>query len=241
MRTLGPHERRRIYLIRHAEVSYFSETGAPLDPRSVTLTERGRQQAIEMAAALADVPFDRAVCSGMPRSRETAVAVLAGRKIRIEDDADFREIRAGRLRDIPPERRRAELVHVLESAALTGASFAGGESFAAFEERVLAATMRLLGTSDWRRLLLVAHDAVNRVLLAWAAQAGLRAIAAFEQDKCCLNVVDLDIVDGTIERRIIRLMNYTPYDATKARLFLTSMEQVFGGYVGSTLVPTQDP
>jgi broad specificity phosphatase PhoE len=138
----------------------------------------------------------------MPLSRETAVAILAGREIRIEDEADFREIKAGRLRDIPPERRRAELVRVLESAALTGASFAGGESFAAFEERVLAALMRLLGTSDWRRLLLVAHDAVNRVLLAWAAQARLGALAAFEQDMCCLNVIDLDMVDGIIERRI---------------------------------------
>jgi broad specificity phosphatase PhoE len=236
-----PPERRRIYLMRHAEVSYFSEAGAPLDPRYVTLTERGRQQASEMAAALADVPFDRAVCSGMPRSRETAVAVMAGRQIRIEDEADFREIKAGRLRNIPPERRRAELVRVLESAALTGASFAGGESFAAFEERVLAALMRLLGTSGWRRLLLVAHDAVNRVLLAWAAQSGLKALAAFEQDMCCLYVIDLDMVDGIVERRIIRLMNYTPYDATKARLFLTSMEQVFGRYVGATLAPTKDP
>jgi broad specificity phosphatase PhoE len=236
-----PPERPRIYLMRHAEVSYFSEAGAPLDPRHVTLTERGRQQASEMAAALADVPFDRTVCSGMPRSRETAVAVLAGRQIRIEDEADFREIKAGRLRNIPPERRRAELVRVLEAAALTGASFAGGESFVAFEERVLAALMRLLGTSSWRRLLLVAHDAVNRVLLAWAAQSGLKALAAFEQDMCCLNVIDLDIVDGTIERRIIRLMNYTPYDATKARLFLTSMEQVFGRYVGATVAPTRDP
>jgi phosphoserine phosphatase len=124
---------------------------------------------------------------------------------------------------------------------VTAASQLASNVLDLFEERVLAATMRLLGASDWRRLLLVAHDAVNRVLLAWAAQAGLRAIAAFEQDMCCLNVVDLDIVDGTIERRIIRLMNYTPYDATKARLFLTSMEQVFGGYVGSTLAPTQDP
>jgi hypothetical protein len=36
-------------------------------------------------------------------------------------------------------------------------------------------------------------------------------------------------------------MNYTPYDATKAKLFLTSMEQVFGRYVSSALAPTKDP
>ena len=226
-------QRRRIYLMRHAEVSYFSETGAPLDPRHVNLTERGRGQAAAMAAALAAVAFDRAICSGMPRSRETAAAVLGGRDLAIEDEPDFREIKAGRLRDVPPERRRAELVYVLESAALAGATFAGGEAFAAFEERVLAAFARLLAAPGWRRLLLVAQDAVNRVLLAWAAKSGLKAIAAFEQDMGCLNLIDLDMADGVVERRIIRLMNYTPYDPAKAKLFLTSMEQVFGGYVGA--------
>jgi probable phosphoglycerate mutase len=224
--------RRRIYLMRHAEVSYFGDDGTPLDPRTVGLTELGRRQAAEMATALAEVPFDRAICSGMPRSRETALAVLAGREIPLEDQPDFREIRAGRLRDIPPERRRAELVRVLERADLAGASFAGGETFAAFEERVLATFSSLVSEPGWRRLLLVAHDAVNRVLLAWAAEAGLKALAALEQDMCCLNLIDLDIVDGVVERRIIRLLNYTPYDAVKANLFMTSMERVFAGYAG---------
>jgi broad specificity phosphatase PhoE len=219
--------------MRHAEVSYFSETGAPLDPRHVSLTENGQRQAEQMAAALADVSFDRAVCSGVRRSRETARAVLAGRAVPIEDEPNFREIKAGRLRDIPPERRRAELMYVLESAALADATFAGGEAFVAFEERVLAALKRLLSDPGWRRLLIVAHDAVNRVLLAWAAQSGLSAIGAFEQDMASLNLIDLDIVEGVVERRIIRLMNYTPYDAVKAKLFLTSMEQVFGEYVSA--------
>ncbi|HEX8168762.1 MAG TPA: histidine phosphatase family protein [Beijerinckiaceae bacterium] len=229
--------RRRVYLMRHAEVSYFAADGTAVDPRSVTLTERGRAQAAAMAEALAEVPFDRAVCSGMPRSRDTAAAVLAARAIDIEDEPDFREIRAGRLREVPPERRRADLVYALESAALEGARFAGGESFMDFEARVLAAFTRLLSDPTWRRLLLVAHDAVNRVLLAWAAQAGLAALAAFEQDMGCLNLIDLDMADGMVERRIIRLVNYTPYDPVKAKLFLTSMEQVFGTYAATSPSP----
>jgi phosphoserine phosphatase len=234
MNMADVNERRRIYLMRHAEVEYFTPTGAPVDPRAVTLTPRGRNQATAMASALAGVPFDRAVCSAMPRSHETAAAILAGREhIAIEQEPDFREIKAGRLRDVPPERRNADLIYALEAAAADGACFAGGESFAGFEVRVLTAFSRLITDSGWRRLLLVAHDAVNRVLLAWAVQAGLKAIAAFEQDLCCLNLIDLDVRGDVIERRIIRLMNYTPYDKTKAKLFLTSMEQVFGGFVAA--------
>src|SRR5919112_1379025 len=87
MNMADVNERRRIYLMRHAEVEYFTATGAPVDPRAVTLTARGRDQATAMASALADVPFDRAVCSAMPRSHETAAAILTGREdIAIEQE-----------------------------------------------------------------------------------------------------------------------------------------------------------
>ena len=226
---------RRIYLVRHAEVSYFTPTGEPVDPRQVRLTENGRGQAAGLGEALAAVPFDRAISSGVPRSRETAAAILGGRQgIAIEDEPEFREIKAGRLRDVAPGRRRAELVEVFLSAHRQDASFAGGERFAAFEARVLAAMERVLADCGWRRLLLVAHDGVNRVLLAWAAQAGLASLAAFEQDMACLNLIDLRRGEDGAERRLIRLMNYTSYDPVKAKLFLTSMEQVFAAYTDAT-------
>ena len=238
MTTADGAGRRRIYLVRHAEVSYFTAAGEPVDPRKVTLTEEGRRQAAGLAEALAEVPLDRAISSGVPRSRETAAAILGARQgIAIEDEPGFREIKAGRLRDVLPERRRAELVDVFLSAAREDASFAGGERFAAFEARVLAAMARALASDGWRRLLLVAHDGVNRVLLAWAAQAGLASLAAFEQDMACLNLIDVHRAEDGAERRLIRLMNYTSYDPVKAKLFLTSMEQVFAAYTDAPSPP----
>ena len=63
--------RRRLYLIRHGEVSYF-EQGRPAPPEGVHLNEQGRAQAAAAAHALADVAFDRAAASGLPRTLETA-------------------------------------------------------------------------------------------------------------------------------------------------------------------------
>ena len=223
----GTRARRRVYLLRHGEVSYFSTAGEPLNPKEVTLTPRGREQAATMAQALIDVPFDRVVCSGLPRTRETAQVVLAGRNLPIEDKPEFREIRAGRLRDVPLERREAELVYAFEMAGQEGACFAGGESFSVFEARVTSAFEQILREPGWVRMLLVAHDGVNRVLIGWAAQAGLRAMSAFEQDMCCLNMLDFDIVDGMISRRLVKLVNLTPYDMAKMALNLTSLEHVF--------------
>ena len=48
-------QRRRIYLMRHAEVRYFEG----VHPEQVVLTERGRVQAESAAAELRDVAFDR--------------------------------------------------------------------------------------------------------------------------------------------------------------------------------------
>ena len=64
--------RRRLYLMRHAEVSYVGEH----DPEAVSLTERGREQAAAAHRALRDVDFDLVVTSSLPRTRETAEVVV---------------------------------------------------------------------------------------------------------------------------------------------------------------------
>ena len=72
--------RRRIYLLRHAEAAYLDDDGNVADDvRKVPLTPTGRIQARKQAAVLASVDFDRAVCSGLPRTLETAKHILAYR------------------------------------------------------------------------------------------------------------------------------------------------------------------
>src|SRR5262245_24537867 len=95
-KALDGARRRRIYLMRHAETSYVDEHGNAIpDSRSVPLTARGRDQADEMGRMLASIEFDVAICSGLPRTRETATRVLAGRGIPIEEFPALEEIRPG--------------------------------------------------------------------------------------------------------------------------------------------------
>src|SRR5689334_4208253 len=73
----GTASRRRLYLMRHGHVDYFApRVRATGDIHSVPLTERGRSEAEAAGKALAHVTFERAVCSGLPRTRETAEIVL---------------------------------------------------------------------------------------------------------------------------------------------------------------------
>ncbi len=224
----GTDDRRRIYLLRHGDVEYYQADGRRVEePDLVPLTDQGRRQAGLMAELLAVVPFDRALHTGLPRTVETATLVLDGRDVPLEKAGPFREIRLGRVDDLPAHRVHAEYVYGIENAAEPGARFARGEAFAEFHARVVDALIELLLTPGWTRLLLVAHGGTNRAILSWASHGGLRGMAAFEQDTCCLNVLDADVIDGEIVRRYIRLHNMTPYNLTKHGNYLTSVEQTF--------------
>jgi broad specificity phosphatase PhoE len=222
--------RRRIYLVRHGHVSYFDAEGRPINPREVRLSPWGVNQIQCLAKAMEQARIDRAVCSDYPRAVQSAELLLAGRGLAAQADPAFREIRSGRLREVAPERREQDIAYAYERAANDAARFIGGERFADFERRILDAFTALLADSGWEHLLLVSHDAVNRVLLGWTVGCGRAAMAAFEQDLACLNVLDAVTEGGRVIRRLVRAANLTPYDAVKAAMLLTGMEEVFRSY-----------
>ena len=216
--------RRRIHLLRHGEAAYRGADGAAVrDPRLVPLTARGRTEAQQMRALLADVSFDFALCSGLPRTRETAALVLQGRDLSLAIEPGLEEVEAGRSFDLP----LAHLAHPFAEAGAAGARFLGGEAIDAFRARVLEAFERQLAAATWCRALFVCHGAVNRVLLGWALGSGVAAWAALEQDSCCLNVLDVDVepATGKLLRRLVRAVNVTPYDLAKRNILLTTLEQ----------------
>jgi broad specificity phosphatase PhoE len=192
--------RRRLYLMRHAEVSYVGER----DPETVRLTERGLEQAAAAQRALADVDFDRVVTSGLPRTVETAAVVAPGREP--ERRPAFAEWRGGRLDDVPPD----ELEQVFVGSLLIrdeAARFLGGESLGEALDRVLPALDDLVA-SEWQTALAIFHGGVNRILLSHALAGGRTYFGTFEQAPACINVLDLG-ADGTW---IVRTVNYIPYD-----------------------------
>jgi probable phosphoglycerate mutase len=93
--------------MRHAEVSYFGEDGAPVNPAEVPLTEEGVAQARTVAAAFADVELDRVVTSGLPRTLETAGIVAPGHEL--ERWPELQEIRGA---VSPFSHRRAQSVPI---------------------------------------------------------------------------------------------------------------------------------
>jgi broad specificity phosphatase PhoE len=196
--------RRRLYLMRHAEVSYVGER----DPEVVRLTARGLEQAAAAHGALADVEFDFVVTSSLPRTAETAAVVAPGRAS--AQWPDFAEWRGGRLDDIPP----SELEQVFVGSLHTRdeeARFLGGESLGEALDRVLPAFDRLVA-EKWETALAVFHGGVNRILISHALAGGRTYFGNFEQAPACINVLDLDSSTGGATDWIVRTVNYIPYD-----------------------------
>src|SRR5262249_29229244 len=158
--------RRRIYLMRHGQVSYFERDGRPVRPDDVVLTAEGERQARAAADALSGGRFDRVVTSGLPRTVQTARLVASG--VEPEGLPDLREIEAGRLAEIPEDEVEQAFLQVFRDVVPEETRFLGGETIASLLDRVLTALDAVLADPEWDVLLAVLHGGVNRAILSHA-------------------------------------------------------------------------
>jgi probable phosphoglycerate mutase len=222
----GSH-RRRLYVFRHGDVSYVDDNGVRVaDSTIVPLTPWGREQATMTGKALANIPFDRAVVSSFPRSVETAELILQGRGIAIEQNSAFVEFQgdSAARADLTLE----ELAYSFKDAAVPGARYVGGDSFAEVNTRVTTALEALLAEPNWETLALVAHGGINRLIIGWAFDTGLATVPMIDQNTCCFNVIDVDTdpATGKVVRKSVRAMNTAVYDIPKEGNHLYSLEQI---------------
>ena len=195
--------RRRLYLMRHADVSYVDEAGRPVNPEHVPLTERGVEQAAAAREAFAGVELDLVVSSDLPRTAETAAIVAPGHDV--ERWPEFSEWRGGRLDALPPKELESLFVGALRVTD-EDARFLGGESLGEALDRIHPALDRLVAR-EWDTALGVFHGGVNRIVISYALSGDRTYFGTFEQAPACINVLDLGD-DGWI----VRTVNYVPYD-----------------------------
>ena len=216
--------RRRLYLMRHAEVRYFEG----VHPEHVVLTEDGRRQADAAAAVLSGIPFDRVVTSGLERTLETARIVAPGREP--ESRYELREIESGDIREVSDAEVQEMMTAAFRGVVPPDTRFLGGETIGGFLDRVLPELDALLAAEDWDVALLVLHGAVNRAILSRALTGERIFLGGFEQAPGCINVLDV----GPDGRWIVRGVNHIAYDPVhESAPRLTTMEQLWEEYLES--------
>jgi broad specificity phosphatase PhoE len=195
-----------LLLVRHGETLWNRE-GRYQGRTDVPLSEEGEAQARALAARLAGLPIAIAITSPLARTRRTAEVILGDRAIPLEAEAALIEISHGQWEgqlasDI--ERSHAEMLGTWRTCPDRDVPAGpGAETLGDIEQRawpVLVRTCaRLTGNET---ALIVAHDAVNRVLLCRVLGLPLTRVWMFRQAPTSLNVLS-----GTslAELQVVRL------------------------------------
>lgn len=222
----GAH-RRRVYLFRHGAVSYFDTAGNVVsDTDLVDLNDKGIAQAEAMRGMFEGVPIDRAICSGLPRTRQTGEIILGDRQLDLEDDGEFREIRQLDSFDGDYD-LVADIAFSHGRATEPDARFLGGERYASFYERIAIRLEALFTEPEWNDVAIFAHGGTNAAVLGWATGMGLSAFGTIDQATACLNVIDVDLHEsGEILRKSVRAMNVSAYNPTQSERHCSDMESL---------------
>lgn len=226
--ALDGADRRRIYLFRHGAVDYMDADGNVVsDTDNVNLNDRGRIQAAAMRALFNDVAIDKAICSGLPRTRQTAETVIGDRDISVETYPDFEEIRQLQGEFTGDYDLVEDVAFSHWRATDTNAQFLGGERYSDFYTRIGIGVENLLADSSWHNVAVFAHGGTNAAILGWVTGLGLTAFGLLDQATCCLNVIDFDVSpSGEIVRKTVRAMNVTADDPTKGDRHSGDMEML---------------
>jgi broad specificity phosphatase PhoE len=226
-------KRRRIFLMRHGDVTYFDDSGRAIDPESVPLNERGREEADAAGREFAtqNVRFDRVIVSGLPRTIETARRVLEqnGQSIEPEVWPEWQEIRGGKLKNLTPSDVERAFLSVFDGIVPEETQFLGGETIGELLDRALPAMARLRADTTWDTVLLVLHGGVNRALLSHAITAGGRAFFGhLSQATGCINALDAGDKPGDW---IVHAINHSPPSPLHADVRNTTMELLYAQFL----------
>lgn len=206
----------RILLARHGETPWNAE-GRYQGQIDIPLSPVGQGQAAALGQRLAGLEITRAVASPLSRAQATAKAALGEqRAAMLLTDADLQEIAHGDWEGLLASEIHARDPQTLaawrdtpDSVLMPGP---GGESLQMVLDRAwrgLRTACEGLGEDD--TLLIVAHDAVNRVLLCKILGLPLNRLWSFRQAPTTLNLLEGADVDQLEVVRINDCAHHTPF------------------------------
>ena len=199
-----------VVLVRHGVTPYTVEKrfSGGLTSANPGLSDEGRAQIRAVAEWLGPIAdrIDAIVASPVCRTRESAEIIAAALGRQVELEPGFAEMEFGRWDGLTfaevGERYPEDLQAWLDSVDHAPA---GGESFRAVQERVLAGLRRLLKTHAGRTVVVVSHVTPIKTLVAEAVDAPLEAVFRME-----LTPASVSVLAWFDDRPSLRMYNALP-------------------------------
>ena len=204
----------RILLARHGETPWNAE-GRYQGQIDIPLSPVGEGQANALGQRLKGVRIDRAVASPLSRAQLTARLALGdARADMLQTDADLQEIAHGEweglLASEIQQKDPARLLAWREEPE--NVLMPGGESLRQVLDRSWRGLARATeGLGEDETLLVVAHDAVNRVLLCRILGLPIARLWTFRQAPTTLNLLEGPSVEQLEVVRLNDCAHHTPF------------------------------
>lgn len=203
----------KILLARHGETAWNAE-GRYQGQRDIPLSEIGLAQAERLGERLRSLPIARAVASPLSRAKRTAELALGPeRSADLGLEQDLQEIAHGEWEGLLASeihQRDPQRLQAWREAPET-VTMPGGESLPQVLERAWPAFARAAeGLSEEDTLLVVAHDAVNRVLLCRVLGLPLSRLWSFRQAPTTINLLEGPDIEHLDVVRLNDCNHHTP-------------------------------
>lgn len=206
-KSLDGHKRKRFYLFRHGEVDYTPQGKVVKNPDLVDLTEVGKKQAKSIDENTKDFSIERIICSGLPRTLQTAEHIASRREITIECFPLLKEYEwdPNLLKDTKIER-----FGYLFEDSLAKEMIGGTEDADEFYRRITC-QLETIVKEDWSEMAAFLHGAVNAAIMCWVNDVDISFASKYDQDHAALNIIDIDVNEkGKIVRKILKRYNIPP-------------------------------
>ena len=181
----------RLYLVRHGEL-VTSKEWRYVGQMDVELNETGKKQIQNLSSRLSSEQIEMIFSSDLNRTIESAEII--GNKLEIinEPISELREINLGVWEGLTLEEIEESFPEdlVKRSEDIKDFRIINGESFSDVKKRVIPKLKDIIEGNVSKRILVIAHGGVNRIIIADALGLDINNIPRLEQNYACLNIID---------------------------------------------------
>ena len=210
-----PHLGPRLLLVRHGETNWNKESRFQ-GIRDIPLNDNGRTQGRKASTFLQNIPINFAVTSSMLRPKETAEIILQHHpNVTLETAPELIEICHGLWEGMLETEIQADYGELLQQWKDFPATvqMPEGENLQQVWDRGVAAWNKIVAkhsnTDTPKTGLVVAHDAINKVILCYLLGLKPENFWNIKQGNCAVNVIDYP--QGVSGKPVLQAINITTH------------------------------
>ncbi len=201
----------RVILLRHGQTEW-NILGKYQGKTDVPLSDEGKAQARQLAAHFPVDAVDAVYSSDLSRARFTAECVADKFALSVKLEPQFREIDFGEWEGLTFKEIACRYPYAADGRFWQNPDeiiIPGGETFADLQRRAMMRLNEIVAAEDGKTVVVAAHGAINRVILAEALHMNLRYLWSIRQFNTAVNII---VYDGAW--RTVELINGTAHLAT---------------------------